>query len=398
MTVTLGQAANLNLPALPSFGNNRSLVEAAQNLSAKAQEGLNAFPYDPHPTARNAWNRCWVVSRIVAVCLFVFGSTWGSVSLLLEWKFYPILIGVGGGILLWTTISFITRVIERILGPEPDYRPYNAYIAMQNVNYQNESEFYSVPVYCDSLTRSLNDLRKVSSPPLKSHFEERVDTLMNIGVNADKKYHGKLARFLVQARCQIALNYVRDLMCGPELTILDSKERIARVQKRAKEALEASRNCNVPLSAEEQKVLLLWSQNEDFLKGVNFKTLEQNISRHEFMPFTFPQIDFDNVKTVEAAAAVVSRHKQARENLIEQQAAKEQERKGRSAKNKTPFLKHPSFQPLCVENKPRYCSKDHVKPPHSSCSQGLFVIANDLLLAGSPGRMLEDFLYIRLSL
>jgi len=343
MTVTLEQAANLNLPALPSFGNNRSLVEAAQNLSAKAQEGLNSFRYDPHPTARNAWNRCWVVSRIIAVCLFVFGSTWGSVSLLLEWKFYPILIGVGGGILLWTTISFITRVVEKVLGPEPDYRPHNAYVAMQNVNYRNESEFYSVPVYCDSLTRSLNDLRKVSSPPLKSHFEEMVQQIDDIAIHADKKYHSELARFLVQARCQIALNYVRDLMCGPELTILDSKERIARVQKRAKEALEASRNCKVPLSAEEQKVLLLWSQNEDFLKGVNFKTLEQNISRHEFVPFTFPQIDFDNVKTVEAAAAVFSQHKQARENLIEQQAAKEQERKDALQKTKLLSSNTPLF-------------------------------------------------------
>lgn len=250
---------------LPLFGNDRSLGAAAQLLSDMAIAASNALPKDAHPTARVAWQFFSNIALVASVGLIAYGCTWGALCLLLDGRVSPILVGIGGGIALWKIIGRLAPIVLKHLGPVPNYAPYNA---MYRVNCK-ESEAYEVPPFLDSLQRSLNELAQKPSPPLKSAFEEKVDELQNYGGHAGEQFHEPMRRFLVQARCMIALNYVRDLMFGPELTILDG-QRIERVQERARMAITAAARFNKGgLTDMEQKVLKLWAENSLYLTSLN---------------------------------------------------------------------------------------------------------------------------------
>jgi hypothetical protein len=256
---------------LSLFGNDRSLGAAAQLLSDMAIAASNALPKDAHPTARVAWQYFSYIALVASVGLMSYGCTWGALSLLLDGRVSPILIGLGGGIALWKVIGRLEPIILKLLGSVPNYAPYNA---MYRVNCK-ESEFYEVPPFLDLTIRNLNEVANKPSPPLKSAFEVNVDELQNCGGLASEQFHEPMRRFLVQARCMIALNYVRDLMFGPELTIMDG-QRIERVQERVKMALTTAAKFNQGVLTDreqkattEQKVLKIWAENSNYLTVLN---------------------------------------------------------------------------------------------------------------------------------
>ncbi len=258
--------------SLPLFGNNLTLQAAIQDLTAKADEAIRSIPPDAHPTARVASRYFLMASKLTAMCLIGYGVTWGALTLFLDGRVTNILVGLIGGVVLWKIIGRIEPIIERTLGPEPDYTPYDA---MRAVNFA-ESESFKVTPIGDPNFRVRAKLANQSVPSRKTPFEKSVDQLAKCGGSADKKYHGAIVRFLVQARCQIALNYIPDLICGPHpLQTKQGPELLQRIQKRAKKALDQAAHCKVKLSEPEQKVLQLWANKKNY--ELNLKVRESYI-------------------------------------------------------------------------------------------------------------------------
>jgi hypothetical protein len=256
---------------LPLFGNNITLQAAMQDLSAKADEAMRAIQPDAHPTARVASRYFLMASKLTAMCLMGYGATWGAL-LLLDGDVTHIVVGVVGGIVLWKIIRRIEPIIERFLGPEPDYTPYKA---MRAVNCA-ESEIFKVAPIGDPMIRIRAKIANKPYPSGKTPFEKNVVRLAECGVMADKKYHSAIARFLVQARCQIALNYIPELICGSHpLQTKEGSELLKRIQKRAKKALDQAAHSKVKLSEPEQKVLQLWAGGRNY--ELNLKVRESYI-------------------------------------------------------------------------------------------------------------------------
>ena len=246
---------------LPLFGNNITLQAAMQDLAAKADEAMRAIQPDAHPTARVASSYFLMASKLAAIGLITYGSTWGSLTLILDGRVTDILVGVVGGVVLWKIIRRIEPIIERFLGPEPDYTPYNA---MRAVNCP-ESEIFKVTPIGDPMTRIRAKIANQPYPSGKTPFEKSVDKLAECGLMADKKYHSAIAWFLVKARCQIVLNYIPDLICGPHpLKTKGGPELLRRIQKRAQKALNQAARSNVKLSKAEEKVLQLWADERNY--------------------------------------------------------------------------------------------------------------------------------------